>query len=911
MQLRQLRLKNIRSYESAEVTFGPGTTLVVGDVGSGKTSLLYAIEMALFGFAEVDPTYLVRHEAPNAEVMLTLEEPPHTYSLSRRFRRRGRKGRDLFELVDSTFSANGAKVQYPATELRQRVIDLLGFPDNPNPRAHSDFWRWAVYIPQERMREVLQQDPDERLETVRKALGVEQYRTAADNALEVVRELRQRAEGKEAEADRLRFFDQEFSRAEREREEQRRRIGKLRSDETEARRRLEEIGAKVQQGEESRTRREGLRREIERLQPEFGASQESIERIAEQRSIRQRDVQRLAEEATALTLLAKEIGQLDQAMADLNRERDRLRPEVKRLQENRSALAEVGAEAQTREAATKALQEGLSRSEQEIEEITRVQGELESEGPRRAPPTPTPRIVSEIDKDLLTIQQDLDRALQELGQLEHAQVELEEILRTGVCPRCHQAVTPTDFSTHREEISRATEESRSKLVRLQTSREAAEMERRSRERYERALTRWNEVQRHRNSLKDALHRADQGRVTAQRALDQNTRRIQELRIRMGELQSELWEGERAEARSFQIETERETVDSRRNEATRALGHAQNSADQIELLRREDRAAEREEGLRRRRMLELNELLEELERRSRSVSEEERALEQWVIDRDQSREALQSALQELARSETLTLEAERRATEAATGIAERQRLIRQADHLRRLGQWLSEPFRGTVLGLERRLLAHAQVEFDRLLGRYFSSLVEDPAIIARSDTSFSPSAEIDGAWTPPEALSGGERTALALAFRLALGHVVRSMGQLGLVTLILDEPTDGFSPEQVTRLGELLDDLKLPQVLLVSHEAQLSAIADRVIHVTKQGGISRLQPSIAPSPTPLPGSEFLSAAPRRRRAPRIQTLDGAAGLRKSSPASSGIVPDPTGPSRRSPGSPRDGPVASDR
>ena len=99
--------------------------------------------------------------------------------------------------------------------------------------------------------------------------------------------------------------------------------------------------------------------------------------------------------------------------------------------------------------------------------------------------------------------------------------------------------------------------------------------------------------------------------------------------------------------------------------------------------------------------------------------------------------------------------------------------------------------------------------------------------------FSPAVEIDGEWTPAEALSGGERTALALAFRLALGQVVRAAGRLKLETLILDEPTDGLFAEQVVRMGELLDGLGLPQVLLVSHEAQLTAIADRVVRVEKR------------------------------------------------------------------------------
>ncbi|MCI4367521.1 MAG: hypothetical protein L3K08_07200, partial [Thermoplasmata archaeon] len=63
--------------------------------------------------------------------------------------------------------------------------------------------------------------------------------------------------------------------------------------------------------------------------------------------------------------------------------------------------------------------------------------------------------------------------------------------------------------------------------------------------------------------------------------------------------------------------------------------------------------------------------------------------------------------------------------------------------------------------------------------------------------------------------------------------------LRLQTLILDEPTDGFSPEQVIRVGELLRNLGLPQVILVSHETGLAAVADDVVRISKVEGVSVL------------------------------------------------------------------------
>lgn len=49
MQLRLLKLRNFRSFEAAETRLGPGLTVIFGDNGAGKTSLLEAAQYCLCG----------------------------------------------------------------------------------------------------------------------------------------------------------------------------------------------------------------------------------------------------------------------------------------------------------------------------------------------------------------------------------------------------------------------------------------------------------------------------------------------------------------------------------------------------------------------------------------------------------------------------------------------------------------------------------------------------------------------------------------------------------------------------------------------------------------------------------------------------------------------------------------------
>ena len=74
MKLKKISLKNIRSYENHEMEFPEGSLLLSGDIGSGKTSILLAIEYALFGLQPGQKgSALLRNSAHSGEVALELE----------------------------------------------------------------------------------------------------------------------------------------------------------------------------------------------------------------------------------------------------------------------------------------------------------------------------------------------------------------------------------------------------------------------------------------------------------------------------------------------------------------------------------------------------------------------------------------------------------------------------------------------------------------------------------------------------------------------------------------------------------------------------------------------------------------------------------------------------------------------
>ena len=187
MILLSIKLRNIRSYkEETTVTFTTGTSLFEGDIGSGKSSILSAIEFALFGLGDLDGTHLLRGGTKRGHVLLEFEVEGKPYKVYRSLRRR----RNRVHQDEGYIVENGAQTSYRPTELKARILQILKFNEPLNPRSQSVIYRYAGFTPQEMMREVLTQREEQRLETLRKAFRVEGYQRATDNASVLTRTLK-------------------------------------------------------------------------------------------------------------------------------------------------------------------------------------------------------------------------------------------------------------------------------------------------------------------------------------------------------------------------------------------------------------------------------------------------------------------------------------------------------------------------------------------------------------------------------------------------------------------------------------------------------------------------------------------------------------------------------------------------
>lgn len=196
MIIRKIKLKNIRSYREEEIVFPEGAVLLAGDVGSGKTSILLAIEYALFGLQPGQRgSSLLSNGEDYGEVSLEFDVNDTKVVIDRGLKR-------SLKSINQDFAAitiNGSRFESSVTEVKLKILELLNYPLD-FVRKNNLLYRFTVYTPQEQMKEIMQEDPEVRLDVLRHVFGIDKYKRIQENATRLATALREESRYLQAEA---------------------------------------------------------------------------------------------------------------------------------------------------------------------------------------------------------------------------------------------------------------------------------------------------------------------------------------------------------------------------------------------------------------------------------------------------------------------------------------------------------------------------------------------------------------------------------------------------------------------------------------------------------------------------------------------------------------------------------------
>jgi exonuclease SbcC len=193
MILKRIQIKNIRSYENSEIIFPEGSILLSGDIGTGKTSILMSIEFGLFGLQPGQKgSSILRNGFDSGGVILEFEIDEKKIVVERTLKKSSKSITQDYCSIE----IDGEKEELSVTELKSRILELLSYPSE-FAKKQNMLYKFTVYTPQEEMKQIMLEDADMRINTLRHVFGIDKYKKVIENCSIVLAKIREEKRFKE------------------------------------------------------------------------------------------------------------------------------------------------------------------------------------------------------------------------------------------------------------------------------------------------------------------------------------------------------------------------------------------------------------------------------------------------------------------------------------------------------------------------------------------------------------------------------------------------------------------------------------------------------------------------------------------------------------------------------------------
>lgn len=813
MIIKSVYLKNIRSYTEQQINFNKGVSLLAGDIGAGKSTILLAIDFALFGLqrGELSGGALLRNGAEYGIVTLEFNIGENNYKIQRVLKKSGGK-EDSGIVQDAGFlSINGDIVKGTAIELKQRIIDILNYPAESLSKK-SLVYRYTVYTPQEEMKAILIGDAESRLETLRKLFNIDKYKRISDNSCVIAGKLREKKK---------------------------------------------ELAAKIYDLNDKKNKLDDLNIKFLNLQPELLNAEETFKNLYSEVENKKKNIfiledkiKRLIECKKNKEVYNSELKSKNELLNRLNDELIILKKEIELssnfLSEDLNVLIEMS---KGFEIGVKNKEENLINSRKRIVENSTNKKNHEQFLDRLKKESDVLSIeltnIGEFiieDLNLITekikiLESNLKIKEEELQSSRKIIIENEtkkkhqehlnnQILSLDNCPTCKQNVSVE----HKISIQKESLGSISKLD--ENISKASEFEKEINEKVKLIK---EEIEILKGKIKDIEIKKSQ-KIEIEKKKFKHESLLNEIIVNEKKLHELLEfkiefdesavlkeiESLRGQLKDIEIKkSQRQEIENKKKKTEVITNEIKNSSDRLQEL----------EELKFKLDNEIQELIY-VEQDYITIKDEFENFRKLLQDSELKVLSFKKDI-EFVNKEIIGLSDE---------IKFKEGIRAKVDEFNRIYEFLDVEFLKMVEMMERKVMLRVHSEFNSLFSRWLGVLLNNEVTSAVLDSEFTPVIRQNGYDIDYLNLSGGEKTACALAYRLALNHVVNSIDS-SINTkdlIILDEPTDGFSPEQLEILKDVLSQLKMEQIILVSHEPKIESFASHIIRVEKnESHISRI------------------------------------------------------------------------
>jgi exonuclease SbcC len=174
MKIEIVQLENIRSHVKSTVPFTHGFNCLVGGVGCGKSSVMYAVDFALFGdtIGSRSFEYLMREDADWCRVTVQFSHNGACYKLIRGLKRKGKSIIQDFEQL-KLYEDERLVASMKTEAITEQFKAITGLD--------KELYREIVWFRQEHLKDLLDAKPRDRQTRLDELFGLSDYEAAWNN----------------------------------------------------------------------------------------------------------------------------------------------------------------------------------------------------------------------------------------------------------------------------------------------------------------------------------------------------------------------------------------------------------------------------------------------------------------------------------------------------------------------------------------------------------------------------------------------------------------------------------------------------------------------------------------------------------------------------------------------------------
>lgn len=846
MIIKSLELENIRSYKSQIIDFEGGINFLSGDIGSGKSSILLAIEFALLGFkrGDLEGHHLLRKGEKEASVKLVLGDHKTDIEIFRKIKKS--KSSDTISQENGYLKINSDIIELSPQELNSHIFELLSFPKEFITKDKNLVYRFTIYTPQEQLKEILFSENEKRLEVIRKIFRIDKYKQLLDAIAIYSSKLKSDFKVFEAKLEpfsqikednkdidkEIKTLDDSLENLLEKEKPFREKISKCKEGIEKREIILEGANEKILLVEKKLTQID----EIENLNKKYAQEILQLKKNIDENPLDKID-REIKDKNELIKTYEKSIDELkkkikdsdiESIVEDLNKQKEEINKKLydfenqkKEFNKLSSSFDNILTRCQIKDLENEITK--LSSAQVKYDKLNEDNEKLKIE-------------IIKLESEITSLRKSLHE--KKLRQTDFSKIES--------CPTCLQEVD----CSHKEKIEKSFDEDINKDKKAVDILEQ-ELEKKRIE-AESISNKLKDLGDNKNAILEKKEKL--------KFLKEKDEKEKDLLKQVKDLEEDLKKSSKVDfyksmkdldEKFNQIKKDKEILDMQKekidninieiSETKLIINNLENQ--KKDLLNSSKKIEELEKSIE-----ENKKKIDKKDEFKTKIEEFRRKVEKVKEERNKLKEHLENLFEKekLLNSKIISIK-----TQIDSKKKDKERLQKEIEKLSDIEiQYKNSLNTDTFLNrkvtkisslIERAVFTKYYAQFNEEFERLFKSLIEDNEIDVRLDEEFAIKVEQNGFDIDIKNLSGGEKSSLAIAYRLGLKKIIEDSlkGEQRLNLLILDEPTDGFSNEQIDRLGNILKESNLNQIILVSHDEKIESIADRVLHVEKGNHISNV------------------------------------------------------------------------